>query len=405
MADFPPIGTYPRVMTKAFDDREIIAISKAGMSFFGNSETDDPSQTMFIFDAEVFDIEIIRGSKVIAALVPRGITGEILSDDTEKSQEWTEFNRIFPLGQKKGYISANKLLRRVPGETPYQPLTKAERLRIYAIKDHNSQIRQLMGLQELMAWSSLLTGKMPAILGTTKPSEIYDFRRNAENIINVTQDWVAASLTKILADIDEACDAGRINGKVVLDMLIIGKGAWGPVLGKTGIENYFHLNRLNMGAIDNRIELPSRFKRFVGNGGLQKRGRLVTPEGNELWLFGYNDHCEIPKGTVHYYLPQDNAFLAYSGARADRFFGPSEIMPQTSAKEQWYMDIFGFGAVDFPMPKMANDGKIFDPNMYHFHAYEADDSTGVTTRTQVAPVYASTQTDAFVTLTGLLPAP
>jgi hypothetical protein len=399
----PAIDTYSRFYQGLFDDRKIISISKGGLSFFGSTETDEPSETNFIFDQEVFDIDIIRGSKTIAAMIPRGITGEVISDDTEKEQEWTEFNRFFPLAQKKGYINANKLIKRMPGETPYQPFTQAQRLQILAGKQHLSRMRQLMGLQEVLAWLSLLEGKMPAILDTTKDSEIYDFRRNAANIITVSTDWAAATLAEILDDIDDACDVGRENGKVVVDMLLLGRGVWTPLLLKTGIEKYFDLRRINQGTLDTNIDLPPRFNRFTGNGGLEPRGRLVTPKGQELWVFSYNQHYERPKGTVNYFLPEDQALLAYSGARADRYFGPGEVLPRTRTKDMWYEDMFGFTPADLPMPEMTPTGDIFSSMMYHFHAYESPDGKGVNTVTQTAPVYATTQTDAFVTLKGLLP--
>jgi hypothetical protein len=399
----PSMGTYSRFYQGLFDDREIISISKGFLSFFGNPESDSPSETHFIMDQEVFDIDIIRGDKTIAAMIPRGITGTINNDPVEKEQGWTDFNRVFPLGQKTGYINAQKLSRRVPGEMPYSPMTRQERLRILAGKQHLAKIRQLMGLQELLASLSILEGKMPAMLGTINPSLIYDFRRHPDNIITVIVDWVTATLKQILDDIDQACDAGRVNGKVVLDMLVLGRGVWSPLLLKTGIEKYFDLRRINQGTIDNNIDLPPRFNRFVGNGGLEPRGRLVTPKGNELWLFSYNQHYERPAGTVKYFLPEDQALLAYSGARADRFFGPPEILPDTPLDDIWYEAMFGFTPATLPLPANAPAGNIFDPMMYHFYAYPFGDKKGINTETQVAPVYVTTQTDAFVTLKGLLP--
>jgi hypothetical protein len=399
----PAIDTYSRFYQGLFDDRNIISISKGGLSFFGGMETDEPSETHFIFDQEIFDIEIIFGDKVIAAMIPRGITGEVINDETEREQEWTEFNRSFPLAQKRGYLSAKKIIKRMPGEPPYQPFTQQERARMWLGKQHLSRIRQLMGLQELLAWSSLLEGKMPAILDTTKDSEIYDFRRDAANIITVSTDWAAAALDAILDDIDDACDKGRENGKVVMDMIILGRGVWTPLLLKTGIEKYFDLRRINQGTLDNNIDLPPRFNRFTGNGGLEPRGRIVTPKGQELWVFSYNQHYERPQGTPNYYLPEDQALLAYSGARADRLFGPGEMLPNTRIDDMWYEDMFGFTPMDLPMPDMTPTGNIFDSRMYHFHAYKSQDNKGVIALTQTAPVYVTYMTNAFVTLKGLLP--
>lgn len=401
--EIPSMGTYSRFYQGLFDDREIISISKGFLSFFGNMESDSPSETHFMMDNEVFDIEIIRGSKTIAALVPRGITGTIVNDPLEKEQGWTEFNRVFPLGQKTGYINAHKLSKRLAGEKPYQLLTRAQRLQILAGKQHLSKIRQLMGLQELLASLSILEGKMPAILDTINPDLLYNFHRNPDNIFTVIVDWVTATLAQLLADIDKGVDAIRVNGKVVPDMLIIGRGVWNSLLLKDGIEKYFDLRRINQGTIDNNIDLPPRFNRFTGNGGFEPRGRLVTPKGNELWLFSYNQHHERPAGTVKYFLPEDQAVMAYSGLRADRFFGPPQILPNTSLDDIWYEEMFGFTPSTLPLPDNTPNGNIFDSMMYHFLAYPSEDKETIRTKTQVAPVYVTTQTDAFFTFKGLLP--
>jgi Phage major capsid protein E len=400
---FPVMDNYSRFYQGLFDDRKMISVSKGFLSMFGNLESDDPSETHFIFDQEIFDIDIIRGDKTIGALVPRGITGTISDDEIETEQQSTEFNRIFPLGQKTGYINAQKLSKRLAGERPYSVLTRTERLQILAAKQHLSKMRQLMGLQELLASLSVLEGKMPAMLDTTNPSLIYDFRRNTDNIITVAIDWVAATLAQILDNIDDGVDAGRENGKVVCDMLTLGRGVWTPLLLKTGIEKYFDLRRINQGTIDTNIDLPAKFNRFVGNGGLEPRGRLVTPKGAQLWLFSYNQHYERPKGVIKYFLPEDQAMITYSGARADRYFGPSEILPRISLDDIWYEEMFGFTPDTLPMPEQTPDGDIFNSMMYHFHAYPSEDKKTIRTETQVAPVYATTQTDAFVTLKGLLP--
>lgn len=397
----PAIDTYSRFYQGTFDDRKMISISGGFLSMFGNLESDDPSETHYIMDQEVFDIEIIRGNKTIAALIPRGVTGTVINDPVEKEQEWSEFNRTFPLAQKTGYINAQKLNRRIANEPPYQPFTKSKRLRILAGKQHLSKIRQLMGLQELLASKSILTGKMPAILNTSNPNLIYDFRRNPANII-AGVNWTTDTLAVILALIDTGCDRCAENGKVVPDMMLLGRGLWTPLLLKDGIEKYFDLRRINQGAIDVNIDLPAKFNRFTGNGKFEPRGRLVTPKGRELWLFSYNQFYEEPKGTFNYFLPADNALITYSGARADRFFGPPEFLPTTSLDNIWYSEMFGFDSSSLPMPEMTPNGDIFDSKMYYFYAYPSVDKKGIQTATQTAPVYVTTQTDAFVTLNGLL---
>ncbi len=55
-----------------------------------------------------------------------------------------------------------------------------------------------------------------------------------------------------------------------------------------------------------------------------------------------------------------------------------------------------------PMPpNIKNLGSVITPAMFYSDAYKAQDDKKVTIRTQAAPIFATTQTDAFVTFRGL----
>lgn len=402
-----PMDFYSRFFQMMFDNRNIISISKGFQAFFGDPETDDPSQTDFIFDQEVFDIDIIKGHKPVAVMIPRGIvTGNIIDDPLETEQQFTEFNRTIPLAQATGFINAGKLTKRISGEPPYSNFTREQRLRILTGRQHMSKIRQHMALFELLASLSIMEGKMPAILGTSDPKLIYDFRREPGNIIDVTQDWVAATLAKVLADIDEISDAVSQHGKVNPDMFLIEREVWGPFLLKDGLDKYFTPFGLNQGKISLSEPLPDRFQKFVGPGGFLFRGKLVTPQGRELHLFSYDQfYTEDEGATFKYFMPRGTALAAYSGARCDRVFGPGETLPITRVKTMWYEDMFGFTPSSLPMPENTPNGNIFIPEMFHFHAYPSADESTIKTKTQTGPVFVPTQTDGFGTLKGLLPAP
>jgi hypothetical protein len=47
-------------------------------------------------------------------------------------------------------------------------------------------------------------------------------------------------------------------------------------------------------------------------------------------------------------------------------------------------------------------GGIVNPAMFYNDAYQAEDGKKIAVRTQTAPIFATTQTDAFVTLTDLI---
>jgi hypothetical protein len=404
---------YSRFYQGLFSDVKMIGIPTGFQAFFGNPA--NASETYFMWDNEVFDIEIIRGDKTIAATVPRGITGGIRDFSEDADQEWSAFSRVFPLIQSVNAISSAKLKKRLPGEPPYMATGSPDRsmeifrLRGWAAKEHGGQMRRQMHTFELLASLSVLEGKMPAILDSTNSSEIYDFHRNSDNTYTVPTEWNDAGVTlaTILGQIDEnACDKVDQNGKAVPDMTVIGRKVFPILQSKTGFFDYFDNRRVNQGRIDMNIanDLPERFRRFVGPGGFQPRGVLMTPNGRELWMFSSNQYYERPSGTINFYMPEDQMLVASSSARADRYFGPGEFLPPTSIDEQWYQERFGFSSMDVPMPENTPAGDIFDSRMFTFSAMENDKKI-IRTILQSGPIFGATQTDAFATLKGLYVAP
>jgi hypothetical protein len=410
----PVTSVYSVFFQGLFDDQAMISIPTGFQSFFGNPQ--GFSQTWFIEDNELFEYEIIRGDKTIAGMVPRGIEGVITDVDEDTSQQWTGVRRFFPLVQGVDSINVKKISNRLPGEMPYmmagqaRPMTKTERLRELARREHRNRIRRMMHTHEYLASLSVLEGKMPAILDDPTDDQIYDFYRNAGNIIDVDTEWNDSGITfiDIMADIDEGVDAGVQNGKAMIDMGIIGREILPIWLSKTGYEKYFDIRRSDLGTIapaTARESLPERFRRFVGPGGLEPLGRLTTPKNRDLWIFAYNQYYERPAGTINYYMPEDEMVFGSSGARSDRYFGPGDVLPPTSFDERWYQERFGFTSMDVPMPEQTPPGDVFDSRMFHFYAYEATNKKTISLVTESAPVFVTTQTDAYVTLKGLYVAP
>ena len=94
--------------------------------------------------------------------------------------------------------------------------------------------------------------------------------------------------------------------------------------------------------------------------------------------------------------------LTSSGARFDRYFGPSEVLPQSSQQEAWMEEMFGFGSIGQLPPNVTNVDAIVSPAMFYFDAYPSNNNKQVTARMQAAPIFATTQTDAVVVLEDLI---
>jgi len=394
-----PVDAYGRLMAALFDERSVIAVPTGFQQFFGRSETGGTDY--YSPDASVVDIDIIRGNERTAALVQRGTNSRPLSlQDNTDAQKYTSISRLFPLIEEEGDINADQLNRKLAGEEPYNPMTKLDRLRQLAYNHHAEHLRRIIRAFERLASEAMRTGKHPAIFGTLNSDLTYDFYRNPENTITVLTGWNQAGAT-IMEDLDDACDTGRKNGHVSMDMLLMGGSAMDAFIKDTNIQLVADNRRLELIEVSSNNPVPPKFMGFV-DGGFVPRGRLRTPRGYELWLFTYIDGYTDSGGNFVRYMPDDEALLAYSGARCDRYFGPSEVLPMTAGRAAWYQDIFGINPMMPMLPPNIQGGSVINPAQFYCDAYPGASNKTITLRTQAAPIFVPTMTDCFVRLTGLI---
>ena len=395
------VDVYSRYMDAMFNLKDVIGVSTVWQQFFGKPQNGN-SKTVYSPNSEVVDIDIMGANEKTAKLVQRGTDsrhiGNIQKNTT--TQFFSTVSRVFPFAEELGDISATQLNKRIAGENPYEGRDKFDRLRTLAMEHHKEHIRRYVRLFEVLAGMSLLTGQMPAILGTNNDDLIYDWNRNAALTITPAVPWDQAG-ADILGDIDSALTQGRVFGKVTFNvMFIAGNVAQvlfnNDVIQKLADNKGFELIRAGQNA-----PVPPQYSDLVA-GGATYRGFMITPQGRQLDLFCYNDRYDDSNGDSQPYMPDGMAFLAYYGARCDRYFGPSERLPMLSIDNVMYQEMFGFNPMAVPMPdKIAGSG-IITSDMFYCDAYRSGDNKKVTVRTQSAPIFATTQTNAFCTLTGLI---
>ena len=395
------IDGFSRIMADLFDEKEVISVSTAGQSFFGRPE--NGANTIFSPDSNLVEIDIIRGNRQTAALVPRGTISRLLGDTQQNmnAEKFTNFARKYPLSAEVGDINANQLLMRMAGENPYDVRTRLDSMRLLALKYNNENIRRHVRLFEVLAWQSLRTGVQDAILGTSDTDLQYDFRRDATNTITVTNAWGSGSQT-IMADIDGACEKVRVNGKINPDIGIIGSSAMDLFIKDTDVQALADNRRFELMAVTADNPVPANMQRFV-DAGLQPRGKLSTPAGFVLWLFTYLDSYENSSGTDTKYMPVDEMLILSSKARFDRYFGPPERLPMIQTDVAEYQELFGVNPLATLIPmNIKSPGNVIEANMFYTDAYRSTDRSKVSIRTQSAPIFPTTQTDAVALLDGLV---
>jgi hypothetical protein len=126
---------------------------------------------------------------------------------------------------------------------------------------------------------------------------------------------------------------------------------------------------------------------------------LRTPAGYELALFTYLEEYTAANGTATRYLAADKVVICSSAARCDRYFGPPENLPNIPMRDTLYREFFGFDpTVPLLPPKVKAAAGVIVPQAFYTDAYVSSDWKRVTIRLQHAPIFATTQTDAFVVL-------
>lgn len=389
---------FSRFMAAAFDEKKIISVSTGFQAFFGRPE--NGAETIFSPDSNAVDIDIVRGNERIAALIPRGTVSRSLGSlqKNQRSEQLSSFTRKYPLSEEEGDISGDILNNRVSGENPYSRMSRIDRLRYHGLKIHMESIRRTVRTFEVLAAQSILTGKQDAIIGTANTDLQYDFLRDTTHTITVGTSWSGGSGT-ILADIDGACDKIRANGRTMPDMMVLGSTAMNSLVKDTTVAALADSRRFEFIQVGRNNPAPPKFQRFI-DGGFIPQGSLRTPAGYELWLFTYLDIYNAPgTGTATKYIADDKVLIGSSTARCDRYFGPPENLPMVPMREALYRDYFGFDPMAAPMPmNMRANSNVIDPSMFYCDAYVSNDWKKITVRTQSAPIFATTMTDAFAVL-------
>ena len=391
------VDTYSRYMDSLFNENDIISVSTVWQQFFGKPGNGG-SKTIYSPDSEVVDIDIIRGQERIAALIHRGTDSRYLNNQKNTELErWSSFSRVYPFAEELGDITASQINKRVGGENPYEQRSKNDRMRMLAREHHMEHIRRYVRLFEVLCGLSLLGGQHPAITGSINADNWYDFRRNAAHIVTPTVPWDNAA-ADILGDWDAAFDALRQNGHVRANVAFAGGNICKILLNDDTFKAYADNRRYELiYAGRDGFLLPANLQPLV-DAGADPIAKVTTPKGRSFFIFAYDAIWTDDDGEPQNFMPLNSFFFAYYGARCDRYFGPNEVLPPTPADMAWYQQMFGMNMNVPMMPvNIKNAGAVVTPRMFYSDAYPSPDKKKVTIRTQTAPIFATTQTDAFFT--------
>ena len=398
---------YTRLMVEMFDERKKRKAPTAFMaSFFGVPGTG--AVDVFSNDTKTVEIDIIRGNKRrLASLVNRGA----MSDDTTRSAKitsgkFTNIVRAWPLIESTGGINSNELLDRVAGETPFQLTTRRDRLIKKAIDINMEMADNQIRTMEFLCRESVLTGSHPMILGTSNTNLIYDFFRKSTHTFAASAAWDIVG-TDIIGDLDTMADLILLDSfNSVNDVgILVGASAFEGMRKNTQIKAEADIRHFGSAEINTRFpEPPREFDRYRENG-FSLVGRLTTYKARNVWIYVYDqtftdDFSTVGTDTETPWMPIAKALMFVPSARCDRYFGPPDRLPVEPSEIQMYQEAFGLNMSSPVAPNVQNTG-VIDARAFHFDAYKSADKKVFELRLQSAAIFPTTETDAFVTITGL----
>ena len=398
--DIPVSDQFTTFMVELFDERQVQSSPQAFQSLFG--KTGGPDRTVFSADAATVQIDILLANgERLAATVNRGQSSSTSTNQKNSTdQKFTNENREYPLIEEVSNINSKQLIQRLAGDDPFKKRARLDRNRVLARDLHFDQIRKSVRTMEFFARESILTGKHPAIIGTNNNELIYDFKRKASHIITVATGWNQAA-AEILANADDACELIEQDAFMTPNFFAIGDDAMDALINDEKVQKISDNRRFELIMVSTNNPVPPEFSAQVAAGWIA-RGRLRTPKGRVLWLFNNNQNFTDEGGSTVRFMPSDQAFIMDTRARMDRYFGPPDSLPLTPDEMIWSNALFGFNMESAPMPINVTKGGIINPAMFFFDAFRSNDRKTVTLRTQSAPIYPTTQTNAIVTLKGLI---
>jgi hypothetical protein len=408
MSDVTATNEFTRFMVMKYDERKkVIAPTAFQGSFFGVPETG--AQVVFSDNAESIELDKVRADgRRLARLVNRGAS----SDDTSRiehltSERFTNEARAWPLIETEGDINSNQLLKRMAGENPFTPAQRQAKLTAKALEINMLMADRQIRLWEYLARESVLNGQHPAILGTTNTDLIYDFYRKASHTFAVAAKWDVVG-TDIIGDFDLAADLIQQDSynPVVNIGALVGTAGFEGLRKNTQAKAEADIRRFHSVELHGPTTVPTEFNRYIDNG-FALAGWIKTYKNRTVWLFTYDvtftdDFTTPGVDTETDWMPVDKCLVFSPKARCDKYFGPPDRLPISASEMAWYQDMFGFNmSVPPELPNIQNPS-VIDPRGMHFDAYEGVGHKAVTVRMQSAPIFPTTETDAFVLMTGLV---
>jgi len=224
-----------------------------------------------------------------------------------------------PIHDEKGPINAWDLIKRNPGDNPFQAPDFQRNATARAMKLNAKMLKKIQRAIELQASQLLTTGKLELGDGTNVLYEL-DYKPKTAHFPTASVAWDDAS-NDMTNDLLSLANVIRNNGKQDPDQIIMGEGSFEAMVRDPEMRKRYETRRIDLGTI-----APMQMRGQGGN----YRGTLEI--GNyryDIWTYG--GRYKAPgSGTITNYLPDDKVVMRSSTGRLDATFGaiPMIVQPE-----------------------------------------------------------------------------
>jgi hypothetical protein len=258
-------------------------------------------------NSEEVEIDIVRGEEEISIAIQDLSTGARLNSE----DIFTNKGFKPPIHKEAGPINAADLIKRMPGQDPFQMVDFQANAIGRGVKLGRKLQRKIMRATEYQSSQVLTTGVVTLIDENGAAVYTIDYKPKVTHFPTAAPIWTDTNAT-MLDDIRDLANVIRTDGLANPDMLIMGEKSYELFIQDTDV-----LARLDNRRIAGNGIVPLE---RLGNGGIY-RGTIEI--GNYKYdIYTYPGRYKHPQtGASTQFVPDDKVIIRDSAGRMDATFG------------------------------------------------------------------------------------